>query len=246
MDLGLRFWFAHSSNGAIVLPNNGVNVYGYQLNCRYNINGREDFTYSEWKPFEKKTYIFFSEAPGFLQTTTRRNGEIAGESGYYLGNTLRIGVSRHFHPMFRYDVGLDWCYTGETKVKYLQAKDNYEAGALNVPLCEYRPINSMHLAASALLEVLYDKVAFCVGLSYYLYHGIYKGTDEKKSWSLSGTTPFESQYLPRAYSNYYERLGLKYYFGTKSNQFVGVFMKVHVGSIDYIEWTYGINLDVFR
>ena len=43
-----------------------------------------------------------------------------------------------------------------------------------------------------------------------------------------------------------EKLGLKYYFGTKSNQFVGVFMKVHVGSIDYIEWTYGINLDVFR
>ena len=246
MDLGLRFWFAHSSNGAIVLPNNGVNVYGYQLNCRYNINGREDFTYSEWEPFKKKTYIFLSEAPGFLQTTTRRNGEIAGEPGYYFGNTFRIGVSRHFHPMFRYDVGLDFCYSGETKVKYLQAKDNYEAGILNVPLCEYRPINSMHLAASAMFEVLYNKVAFCFGLSYYLYHGIYKGTDEKKSWGLSGTTPFESQYLPSAYTNYYERLGLKYYFGTKNNQFVGAFMKVHIGSIDYIEWTYGINLDVFR
>ena len=148
--------------------------------------------------------------------------------------------------MFRYDVGLDLCYTGETKVKYLQAKDEYEAGILNVPLCEYRPMNSMHMAASAMFEVLYNRVSFCVGLSYYLYHGIYKGTDEKKSWGLSDTTPFESQYLPSAYSNYYERLGFKYYFGPKRNQFVGAFMKVHVGSIDYIEWTYGINLDVFR
>lgn len=69
MDLGLRFWFAHSSNGAIVLPNHGVNVYGYQLNCRYNIDGREEFTRSEWEPFKKKTYSSLARHLDFYRLT---------------------------------------------------------------------------------------------------------------------------------------------------------------------------------
>lgn len=247
-DIGARFWFAHSSNGAIILPNHGVNVYGYQLMYRYHVNGRKDFIRNEWSDFQKKTYIFLSEAPGFLQTNTKRNGEISGEPGYYFCNTLRLGVARHFHPKFRYDVGLDFCWTGESEVKYLQARDEYEAGILPTSLQEYKPWNSTHLAVSGLFEILYDRVSFCLGFAYYLYHGIYEGTDEKKTWSLDSSkmTDFERQYLPSAYTNYYERLGFKYYLGKNRNQFVGAFMKVHKGSIDYIEWTYGINFDVSK
>lgn len=248
LDINARFWFAHSSNGALVLPNHGVNAYGYQLGCRYHINDRKEFKYKPLSEFNKKTYIFLSEAVGALQSNTKLGNQISGEPGYYFCNTFRFGIARHFHPQFRYDLGFDFCWTGETKLKYELAQERYNQGALNVPLEEYSPWKSSHLAVSGMFEVLYDRFAFCLGFAYYLYHGIYAGTDEKKTWTFkeSEMSAFEHQYLPSAYQNYYERLGFKYYMGKKGNQFVGAFMKVHKGSIDYIEWTYGINLNVSK
>lgn len=40
----------------------------------------------------------------------------------------------------------------------------------------------------------------------------------------------------------YERVGLYYHFGGKLRQFAGVSMKAHYAHVDYIEWTYGIEL----
>lgn len=40
---------------------------------------------------------------------------------------------------------------------------------------------------------------------------------------------------------YYERVGIKYQFGKERNHSAGICMKVHLGSIDYIEWTYGFQ-----
>ena len=41
---------------------------------------------------------------------------------------------------------------------------------------------------------------------------------------------------------YYERFGAFYHFGRQGNQAVGVAMKLHKARIDYIEWTYSIDL----
>ena len=65
-------------------------------------------------------------------------------------------------------------------------------------------------------------VAFCAGAAYYLYHG--------------------STMLPEFYKPYYERVGYKYYLGQNRNFYIGTFMKIHLNSIDYIEWTFGANL----
>ena len=84
----------------------------------------------------------------------------------------------------------------------------------------YHVWNSTHLAASADFEILFGRFAFCAGMAYYLYHG--------------------SEHLPQYYTPYYERVGYKLYLGKTRRMFVGTFMKIHLNSIDYIEWTYGI------
>ena len=82
--------------------------------------------------------------------------------------------------------------------------------------------NSTHLAASADFEVLFGRFAFCAGAAYYLYHG--------------------SKLLPEFYTPYYERVGYKFYLDKDRNFHIGTFMKIHLNSIDYIEWTVGAML----
>ncbi len=244
VDLLARVIFSHSSNGALVLPNNGVNVFSGEVGLRYHPQGRPEFQPKSHYQMQKTMSIYASESFGALQSNTKRNGEISGEPGYYFGNLVQLGVTRQFHPKFRYDVGLDFAWSGETKLKYQEAKDRYEAGTLETSLETYSPWKSTHIAASAMFEVLYNRFAFCIGGGYYLYHGIFSGTNEKKTWALAERkmSIFEKQYLPNAYKNYYERLGFKYYFGQNRNIYAGAFMKVHMDSIDYIEWTVGMNL----
>jgi hypothetical protein len=243
MDLLGRVIFSHSSNGALMLPNNGVNVLSYELGMRYHLNERPKPIHIDSLAWHKKTSLFISDAPGLLQTETNLEGQIPGEGGYYFCNNFRIGIARQFHPKYAYNVGLDFNWTGETKVKYQQAHEKAEAGNLEVPLEEYTPWKSTHIAISAMFEIIYNRFSFCMGGAYYLYHGIFEGTDEEKTWTIAerNMSIFERQYLPNAYKNYYERLGFKYYFGKNRNQFIGAFMKAHMDSIDFIEWTYGIN-----
>lgn len=82
--------------------------------------------------------------------------------------------------------------------------------------------NSTHIAASADIEAQFGRFAFCAGAAYYLYHG--------------------SKILPQFYTPYYERVGYKFYLGKHHNYYIGTFMKIHLNSIDYIEWTFGVNL----
>lgn len=44
----------------------------------------------------------------------------------------------------------------------------------------------------------------------------------------------------KLYQPWYQRYGLKYYLSQKS--FIGVFLKAHYGSADFVEWTVGIKI----
>lgn len=208
LDLAARFLYYHSSNGATFLPDNGINSHLVRIALRYYPQERQ--TVTDTLPFVKRNNLLISEGIGWLQTYTRLEGQLPNETPFFLGNTLRIGFSRQFHPRFRWDVALDILWTGETR---------YCHQLEGVP---YTFWNSTHLALSADFEVLFGRFAFCAGGAYYLYHG--------------------SAYLPEFYTPYYERVGYKLYLGQNRNCFIGTLMKIHLNSIDYIEWTLGFNL----
>lgn len=210
LDAVIRYGYYHSSNGATFLPDNGINSHFLRLALRYHPSGRTEPLPLENQPFEKKNNLMISEGFGWLQTYTRVDDQLPNETPFFVGNTFRVGFSRQFHPRFRWDVAMDFLWTGETR---------YCHKLSGVP---YRFWNSTHLAVSADYEAQFGRFAFCAGAAYYLYHG--------------------SKLLPEFYTPYYERVGYKYYLGKNRNYYIGTFMKIHLNSIDYIEWTFGVNL----
>jgi hypothetical protein len=259
IDLLVRYQFSHSSNAAFRLPNCGINVFSWLVGLRYHPNGRPELIPKE-KPrpeFTKTTAVFVSNSVGLLQTNEDMKSyqaadgtmlpDLPSERPYYFADVIQIGIHRQFHPKFSYDIALDFGWTGETKRMYEKAHQMYNEGHEfftgddPVPLMEYSFARGLHLAPSAMFEINYNRFAFCVGGAYYLWHGIYYGTDQKKTWGSTANN-LENTYLPPCYVTFYERLGFKYYLGENRNMFVGSFMKVHKAVIDYAEFTFGINL----
>ena len=262
LDLLVRYQFSHSSNAALRLPNCGINVFSWVLGLRYHPNGRPTLIPKESpRPeFKKTTAVFASNSVGLLQTNEWMRSyqmpdgtmvpDMPNERPYYFADVVQLGIHRQFHPKFSYDLALDFGWTGETKRMYEKAVQMYNdgheyfTGDDAIPLMEYSFARGLHLAPSAMFEINYNRFAFCLGGAYYLWHGIYYGTDQKKTWGLaeSSESNFEDTYLPPCYRTFYGRLGFKYYFGENRNMFVGSFMKVHEVVIDYAEFTFGINL----
>ena len=261
-DLLVRYQFSHSSNAAFRLPNCGINVFSWLVGLRYHPNGRPELIPKECpRPaFQKSTSIFATESVGVLQTNEWMRSyqtadgtmvsDLPVERPYYFADVIQLGIHRQFHPKFSYDVALDFGWTGETKRMYEKAHQmygdghEYFTGDDAIPLMEYSFARGLHLAPSVMFEINYNQFAFCLGGAYYLWHGIYYGTDQKKTWGLaeSSESNFEDTYLPPCYRTFYGRLGFKYYLGKNRNMFVGSFMKVHEAVIDYAEFTFGMNL----
>ena len=262
LDFLIRYQFSHSSNAALRLPNCGINVFSWLAGVRYHPNGRPELLPRETPrpPFQKTTSLFASNSFGLLQTNEWMRSyqmpdgtmvsDMPSERPYYFADVVQLGIHRQFCPRFSYDVALDFGWTGETKRMFEKAHQRYNDGDAYfmgddaIPLMEYSFARGLHLAPSALFEINYGRFAFCVGGAYYLWHGIYYGTDQKKTWGLaeSSESRFEDTYLPPCYRTFYERLGFKYYLGENRNMFVGSFMKVHEAVIDYAEFTFGMNL----
>ena len=262
LDLLVRYQFSHSSNAALRLPNCGINVLSWLAGVRYHPNKRPKLIPKEdpRPEFTKSTAVFASNAVGVLQTNEwmrsyqmpdgTMEADMPSERPYYMADVIQLGIHRQFHPKFSYDLALDFGWTGETKRMYEKAHQmygdghEYFTGDDPIPLMEYSFARGLHLAPSAMFEINYNRFAFCLGGAYYLWHGIYYGTDQKKTWGLpeSSESNFEDTYLPPCYRTFYGRLGFKYYFGENRNMFIGSFMKVHEVVIDYAEFTFGINL----
>ena len=262
LDFLIRYQFSHSSNAAIRLPDCGINVLSWVFGVRYYPNERPTLIpKSSPRPeFQTTTSLFASNSVGLLQTNEwMRNyqlpdgtmvSDMPNERPYYFADVIQLGLHRQFHPKFSYDVALDLSWTGETKRMYEKAHQLFDDGHEYfssddaIPLMEYSFARGLHLAPSVLFEINYNRFAFCIGGGYYLWHGIYYGTDQKKTWSLaeSGESNFEDTYLPPCYRTFYERLGVKYTLGENRNMFIGSFMKLHSGVIDYAEFTFGWHL----
>ena len=258
-DLLVRYQFSHSSNAALRLPNCGINVFSWLVGFRYHPNGRPEILPKETpRPeFRKTTALFASNSVGLLQTNEWMRTyqapdgtmlpDMPVERPYYFADAIQLGIHRQFHPKFSYDVALDFGWTGETKRMYEKAHQMYNegheyfTGDNPVPLMEYSFARGLHLAPSAMFEINYNRFAFCLGAAYYLWHGIYYGTDQKESWGWDKSN-FEYTYLPPCYRCFYGRLGFKYYLGENRNMYVGSFMKVHGAVIDYAEFTFGWHL----
>ena len=87
--------------------------------------------------------------------------------------------------------------------------------------------------------------AFGVPYSYPFYLGVLAFAEPR--WGALSLRAGLGFYLPEFTcemndQHYYERFGLFYHFGREERQSFGVAMKLHQARIDYIEWTYAVDL----
>ena len=256
LDLNVRFQFSHVSNTSVLLPNYGINVANCLVGLRYRPHGHPTLVTDKPYEFKEAISLFASESAGLLQTNESLRSiqtadgtlvdDLPQERPHYFCNMLQFGMHHQFRPILSYSVALDLMWTGETKRMYDKAHQNYNDApeSFGMPLVEYSFARSLHAGLSAMFEVNYGNFAIYGGIGCYLWHGIYYGTSEKKSWNpfQSALTPFETQYLPRRYTNTYERFGVKYYLGQNRRFYVGCTIKAHHFTSDYAEVTFGVKL----
>ena len=151
-DLFARVVFSHASNGAIKVPNKGVNVLGGQCGLRYYPKGHLKEHSHDTSTFVKYNLVYFLDGIGFRESNT-----LLGR--YCLGNTFEIGYSRAFHPCFRFGGGLDFMFTGENKVIY----ESHDA------LDDFRPRDAFSLAPYIASELCYGNFIGHLSFAYYLW-----------------------------------------------------------------------------
>lgn len=152
-DLYLRGVFSHASNGAIIVPNKGVNVLGGQVGVRYFPKGKAVL---EEKPnevvFNKSNTVYFLNGIGFYEST-------AIDDLRCIGNTFQIGYARRFHPCFRYGGGIDFLYSGENRAMY----------EVNGAGDRFKTADYFALAPFVSFDILYGDLVFHISFAGYAW-----------------------------------------------------------------------------
>lgn len=220
-DIYVRGGVAHSSNAALRLPDWGVNNVSGELGIRYHMWMRVEENYSEShrRLYTNPHSIHISDGIGFLESQE--------DNKRYIGNTFQLGYTYQFCSKFRAGLGFDFMYNAENEACLTHYKNDH-------PECMHQwnaVQDGTNVASYASMEVLYNRLVIQLAFAKYLYMGSVKD---------------DFEFMPNSYKNFYERLGFKVYVGENRRQFVGLAMKLHVGSIDYAEWTYGVHLASWR
>lgn len=152
-DILARVVFSHASNGAIVVPNKGINVLGGLMGVRYFPRGRPDVKEkSNEFVFSKLNTVYFLNGIGFYEST-------AIDDLRCIGNTFQIGYSRKFHPCFRYGGGIDFLYSGENRAMY----------EVNGVGDRFRTTDYFALAPFVSFDILYGDLAFHLSFARYVW-----------------------------------------------------------------------------
>lgn len=211
-SLGFALRFAHSSNGYLCRPNQGLNYLSLEVAYRFPLlrGGAVPATLSRcdtcsW-PGQSlvgsptRRYSFFvSLAPGLVQD----RGDI-NDRTYYFTYTCQFGALYRFSHRRALGGNIDLMYNFAYRALDIEA-NGPQSWPLSAGLC-------------VTYESAWSPLFIRLSLGTYLHRLGYH------------TYPF------------YERLGAYYRFGGSLSQYVGVSMKAHYAHVDYIEWTYGINL----
>jgi hypothetical protein len=147
-DIFLKTNFSHTSNGALVLPNKGINVLSGLFGLRYHVNNRlpRIKTIDTITSFVPVNRLYFFIAPGFRQSKVDFN--------YYPKYVFQIGYSRQFHPKFSFGGGIDLNYSGEL--------------ALLLPKSEQSEWKYYSQAAFSSFELTFDRLIMHFAFGVYL------------------------------------------------------------------------------
>ena len=216
-DLTTGLSFTHYSNGAIEMPNLGINAITAKVELQYIFKERPDFKSFEIPEYKREWEWVILLAPSMKQQnytyTLDDDTTLRSVNFNYPILSLSTYVNRQISHKIKFGGGIDITYN-EAYASEIMVEDN-------VPVKKpFDPIDKILIGIFPSFELVLNKLCFVAQPGYYIYR--------KKDESLE---------LPSTY----QRIGIKYHF--LDHLVIGVNLRAYDFSrADFIEFLLGYRL----
>ena len=215
-NLSVALNFSHFSNGAVKLPNLGVNLYGMRIGVHYIFNERPKYIVREIKDFKKEWEWLITASPSIRQVDFEYH--VADDTLVRAFNygifTISTAVNRQFSHKVKFGSGIDFSYNEAYAAK--STLDNGEIKKVHSNL-----MDQFLIGYYPSFELLFNKFSMLVQPGFYIY---------RKKYEENVETP-----------STYQRIGLRYYFG--EHFIAGINIRAYdFSKADFIELNFGYSL----
>jgi hypothetical protein len=216
IDLSAGITYTHFSNGAVRLPNLGVNMLGARVEMRYIFKERPEFFVREIPAYLKEWEWIILAAPSLRQVGFEYydyNGDTVATAFDYGVISLSSTFNRQISYKVKFGAGMDLTY-------------NAAYGADTV-MVNGAPEKAPFEVRDKILFGLYPSFELVLGrLSMIAQPGFYVSQKEVEGFDTPST---------------YQRIGVKYHFF--KNLIVGINIRAYdFSKADFIEWNIGYRI----
>ncbi len=223
------FTFTHFSNGAVRVPNLGINLVAPRVSLKYMFKDRPEFIVQEIPKYKRDwEYIVLfaasSKQLGFKVTSNEDTTYVAETYGVF---TISTGVNRQISHKVKFGLGADIGYDGSYN-SYIKYENNETTEKVNAA-----DGNKLSIGFYGSFELVINKLSVIIQPGWYVY---------REEWKIPDSPAPEGVSYPRRKpGNSYQRIGLKYH--VFENVFAGINVRAYDFSIaDYIEWNIGYRI----
>ena len=217
MDLSARLAFTHFSNGAIQLPNLGINIISSQLSLHYIFQRRPRFIKSKIPEYNDNWEFVVLAAPAIKQIPFNYNinDSVVTKAPFtYPVVTLSSSISRQVSHMIKFGAGFDITYNTTHGAEIIVVNNKPQKGE---PLSFS---DQLLVGAYPSFELVINDLSMVVQAGFYIYRKQLPGYE----------TPLT-----------YQRIGIKYHI--LKHMFLGINVRAYdFKKADFIEWVIGYRL----
>jgi Lipid A 3-O-deacylase (PagL) len=220
LDLSLGYSFTHFSNGALKVPNFGLNTFSPKISLEYNLQRfippAKEFPTAPFPKYTSLDFSFFGGIKNVVYNGSSPDSVNKYKGVYYQVYGMNTTLNRQLTRKSKIGIGCSISYDG-----------SYNSTAY-IDHGELEPVEGFHkdkfsLSIYPSYELVIYRLSVVVQPGFYLFRQ--QSVDKKP--------------VP------YQRLGLHYQLG--SNLFTGVCLRAYDYHVsDFIEWTLGYHLDLIR
>lgn len=215
VDIGVGFGFSHFSNGAIKLPNFGINVIAPKVSMKYNFYERPKFVKHEIPKFNSNNEWVFSAFAGMKNVIYDSLNVTLSER--YKGMFFPVyGFSALFNRRISYasKIGIGMTINYNESVNAQVAVDNGQIVDIDGLL-----LNGFQVSIYPSYEICADKISLVLQPGFYVLR--------KASKNLSPA--------------FHQRIMVKYHI--TDNIFAGITLRDYSLHADFVEWTVGYRIN---
>jgi hypothetical protein len=207
--------YSHYSNGAVKLPNLGINLCGARIGAQYMFRERPNYIVKEIPDFENEWEWLITASPSIRQVgfEYHADGDTLVKAFDYGIFTISTAVNRQLSHKVKFGGGFDFSYNGA-----YAAQSTLEDG--EIKKIRSNAIDQILIGAYPSFELVFNKLSMLVQPGFYIYRKKYENIET---------------------SSTYQRIGLRYYVG--KHFIAGLNIRAYdFSKADFIELNFGYSL----